>query len=437
MFKREKIQSYYLYDTSVENVFINEFLPDAPGDYVKIFLFALMYADIGATIGNEDIAKQLSIKIEEVLAAWTYWEEKGLVEKEYTDKNNQFAYNVIFIGLKDKIFCNNGRAKKKEDAKSKNLPVSMEDQELKELYRGIEQAMGRILQGREPLTVMNWIKDYNLSKDYILYAFDFCKKERNNTAINYVGAVIKDWFSAGLNTVEAVENYLEENSNRHYLYKRVMRALGFLRNPTEEEQRIMDVWFDDLSLNINEVLEACKKTSGISNPNINYVNKVLTSPRSGGGGSRGAGSDRSSGLGGGGLISAVMKSYEEDRRQAEEGAEARRKEVYEQAPKIKEIDDKIRAISIDITKEMLAKRPDTKEIIEDLKKQQNKLLDEKAYLLTENNFRLNYMDIAYKCDLCKDEGLLEDGSRCSCFGEKLETRMKELEKNQAKEYNEA
>ena len=27
-----------------ENLFINEFLPDAPGDCVKVFLFGLMYA---------------------------------------------------------------------------------------------------------------------------------------------------------------------------------------------------------------------------------------------------------------------------------------------------------------------------------------------------------------------------------------------------------
>ena len=29
-FKREKINNYYLHDTAVENVFINEFLPVAP-----------------------------------------------------------------------------------------------------------------------------------------------------------------------------------------------------------------------------------------------------------------------------------------------------------------------------------------------------------------------------------------------------------------------
>ena len=37
----------------------------------------------------------------------------------------------------------------------------------------------------------------------------------------------------------------------------------------------MDRWFDDMDYTIDKVLEACGKTSGISNPNINYVNKIL------------------------------------------------------------------------------------------------------------------------------------------------------------------
>lgn len=426
MFKREEIQSYYLYDTLVENVFINEFLPDAPGNYVKIFLFALMYADIGGGIENDDIAKQLSLKIEEVLSAWTYWEEKGVIEKEYPDKKNPFVYNVIFTGLKDKIFCNNGKAKKKRNGEVADFPANMNDKELKELYSGVEQIMGRILQGKEPLTIMNWVKDYNLSKDYILYAFDFCKKERNNTTINYVGAVIKEWASNGLVNVEEIEDYLQENSNRHYLYKRVMKALGFMRNPTEEEQRIMDVWFDDFSLNINEVLEACKKTSGISNPNLNYVNKVLTSSKKGEGGEKNSGGGSGGEGANGRLISAVMRSYEEDRKSGEEQAEKRRKEVYEKVPGIKAIDEEVKSISMEISREMLARRADSAKTIEKLKRKQSELLDEKAYLLTENDFKVNYMDIAYKCSLCLDEGLLENGARCSCFAEKLELKIKEL-----------
>ena len=36
-FVREKIKDFYLLDSRIENIFINEYLPAAPGDYVKVY----------------------------------------------------------------------------------------------------------------------------------------------------------------------------------------------------------------------------------------------------------------------------------------------------------------------------------------------------------------------------------------------------------------
>ena len=62
-------------------MFINEYMVSAPGDYVKVYLFAQMYTGLGVEISNEDIAKQLSMDIEDVLKAWTYWEKMGIIRK--------------------------------------------------------------------------------------------------------------------------------------------------------------------------------------------------------------------------------------------------------------------------------------------------------------------------------------------------------------------
>ena len=45
-FKRKESKDYFLLVTSVENIFINEYMTAAPGDYVKVYLFALMYAEV-------------------------------------------------------------------------------------------------------------------------------------------------------------------------------------------------------------------------------------------------------------------------------------------------------------------------------------------------------------------------------------------------------
>lgn len=56
-FIKEKIKDFYLLDASVENIFINEYMPAAPGDYVKVFLYAGMYAEYGLEMSTEKMAE--------------------------------------------------------------------------------------------------------------------------------------------------------------------------------------------------------------------------------------------------------------------------------------------------------------------------------------------------------------------------------------------
>ena len=62
-------ENWYLKDTGIENIFINEYMTQAPGDYVKIYILALMYAKMGADISNEAIAKSVGVEEEDVLKA--------------------------------------------------------------------------------------------------------------------------------------------------------------------------------------------------------------------------------------------------------------------------------------------------------------------------------------------------------------------------------
>ena len=58
-FKTERIKDFYLLATEVENIFINEYLPQAPGDYVKVYLYALLYAKQQTEITHHGLAVQL------------------------------------------------------------------------------------------------------------------------------------------------------------------------------------------------------------------------------------------------------------------------------------------------------------------------------------------------------------------------------------------
>ena len=408
-FKREKINDYFLLDTGVENIFINEHMASAPGDFVKVYLLALMYADLDLDITNEEIARHLSLEHEDVLKAWTYWEKIGAIRKIRTNPEDKFNYDVEFVTLKGQLY---GKSSKKSYAADHNTKSLMADKDIKDMFAAIEKITGRVISGTELMEVLSWINDYGASPEVVVYGYSYCLQKKKKD-IKYIAAVIKAWAAEGLRDVLSVEKHLSENEKKQYLYKRVFQALGFSRNATEEERRIMDTWFETMGFSLDRVLTACSKTSGISNPNINYVNKVLINwYEEESSGNAGGGSDKKDVTSG-----EILKYFEMLRQKNEEAAEERRRAVYDAVPRIREIEDELTGISSEMSRMILSDRVDRKEAMEALKKRMDHLNTEKAFLLTDNGFEIDHMDVKHRCPDCKDTGMLETGEKCKCFAE--------------------
>ena len=77
----EKNRDIFLYTSRVENLFISEFMPDAPGDYVKVFLLGLMYAQYNEEMDSRKIAISLGLSEDEVEEAWIYWASRGVIKR--------------------------------------------------------------------------------------------------------------------------------------------------------------------------------------------------------------------------------------------------------------------------------------------------------------------------------------------------------------------
>ena len=417
-FEREKIKDLFLLDTSVENIFINEYMVSAPGDFVKIYMFAYMYAGLGIDITNEEIAKHMSMDHEDVLKAWTYWERMGLVRKIRKDPEDKFRYDIEFISLKEQLYGE--KTKKKSFSQADTLPTIMSDKEIQDMFAEIEKIAGKVISGTEMMEIVSLMNDFNAPPELIIYGYGYCAKKKKKN-INYITAVIKGWIEDGLRDVAAVEKSLSERDKKQHLYRRVFQALGFARNATEEEKRIMDSWFDTMGFSLDKVLSACSKTSGINNPNINYVNKVLVNWHEEGG-------DGAPGRKDGELTTGEIKKYYETLiRKEEEDAEKRRGQVYEKVPRIKEIEEEIAASNRELSKIIISDRVDGKKAMEEIKSRLDALNMEKAFLLTDNGFEMDFMDIRYTCPECRDTGILETGERCQCFREITREKIRLLE----------
>lgn len=393
-YKKEELATCYLGDTTVENIFIREYMTFAPGEYVKVFLLGLMAAESGEEMTDEKIAGELSQNLAEVNKAWEYWQKAGLV------KTGDDAR--VFVSLRENIYGSEDKAR--ESTSGERSAVHLIDTQLKELLDKVERILARPLNGTESRSIASLIDDEQASYEAIAYAYKYCAS-LGKTGHRYVAAVVRNWTKEGLRTVDRITEYLGENDERHSSYRRISTALGFSRNLTEEEKRIIDTWFDDHDLTLAGILNACKKTAGINNPNINYVNAVLTNGRDDKSGATGA---------------DVRRYYEELRSRAEDEASAHRQEVQRKVPEIKAIDDELIDTGVETGKVMTSGGSNIRESIEKLAKKNEALKQKRVALLTANNIPIDYEEPKYRCRICKDTGITDEGARCRCYVDRVQ-----------------
>ena len=113
----------------------------------------------------------------------------------------------------------------------------------------------------------------------------------------------------------------------------------------------------------------------------------------------------------------IQKQYELIQKENMEKIEVRKKTLYDKLPRLKEIEDEMVKLSIDITRAILSESHTTEVLIDKLKNKQLDLKVEKAEILSANKYPIDYLDPIYKCKLCKDTGFV-NYQKCKCYKQK-------------------
>lgn len=115
----------------------------------------------------------------------------------------------------------------------------------------------------------------------------------------------------------------------------------------------------------------------------------------------------------------ILLNYEKKRDKAERNFEKRKKHLYSQIPQIEEIDDEINKTGLEMMR-LVLKNPSDKDLLaKQAKDKINDLNKKKKELFEFYGVPKNYLDIKYECNICKDRGFLEDGSKCNCLKQQL------------------
>ncbi|MBQ1489543.1 MAG: DnaD domain protein [Eubacterium sp.] len=409
-FVKENIRDFYLRDVQIETIFINEYLPAAPGDYVKVYIYGYMYAELGLEMSNARIAQQLGLSEKKVNEAWEYWEKMGTIRKLYLDRDGKIDFTVEFMNLKSLMYGKGDYAKEPSEQESVQV---FGNEGIRQMFDRMENLLGRTMSSTEVKRVLAWVSDYKIRPDVVLYGLEYCL-EKGKDNLRYVESVLKGWNEEGLLNVEDVTRHLSEVDQRFYQYRRVLRALGFQRNATEEEKRMMDSWFDMYGFSMDRVLEACAKTAGIASPNFNYVNKVLVNWKSEA--QRRGDGDVNKKIT---INQAQLRKYysylrEKEAREADE----RLAEIYSKIPRIREIDRRSTELGATLSKALILGSEGDQG--PEIREQMERLAEERAVQLTDHDYPMDYTDIHYLCEKCHDTGITDLGERCSCAIERTE-----------------
>lgn len=389
MFKKEASDNFYLYSTEVDNAFIADFMLGAKEGYVKAYLLALMYTNLGLGIDNQTVKRKLSLSDDEIEDCWSYWESKGVIKRKEED--------IIFVNLREQIGKTAAISEKHEE-------TLLDDKELAKLYKDIQKATGRMLEAREMNEIVYWINESKINPELILYCYSYCSQKRKSNSFRYVGAVLRDWQKRNIKTVDDVEIYLDDNDSRFNLYKTIFNELGFSRNPTAEEKRLINSWVDEFEISIDRILEACKQTIAIPNPNLKYVDAVLKEAKK-----PNAKEEN--------VAIRINDIYQKIREENEAKTKAMRAKVFSKIPRVKAIMEELGELNLKQAQALIKR---DRAALSEAKNRIDSLIKEKASLLTSNGFSENATDKIYSCAKCKDTGVLEDGSPCTCYAEKLE-----------------
>ena len=123
------------------------------------------------------------------------------------------------------------------------------------------------------------------------------------------------------------------------------------------------------------------------------------------------------------IYSEIFEEYQRDKKAAEKNAEQLKYMIYKRIPRLKEIEDEIKAKGVELFKSAVSHGDMNK--FEDFKNCCNKLRQERQNILRSLGMDENSIEPRYKCKICKDTGMV-DTKKCSCFNKRLAEKYYQL-----------
>ena len=285
--------------TLLPNDFIDNYMVNANGEFVKVYLFLLRHLDDPcSSLTISMIADCLNNTENDILRAFRYWESEGLLRLE-KDADGRIAG----IELQKTGLTQNGSSQNEakvsrtpvqapadtaavpvqetqpaaaKAAVSKAVPIDTfrAQKELKSLLFIAEQYLGKTLTRTDVDTITYFYDTLHMSADLIEYLIETCV-ENGHKSMHYIQKVALSWADSGIETVsQAREQSASYNRNCYT----VLNAFGIKnRGPASSELTYIKKWAEEYGFTLDIIQEACRRTiSATHQPSFEYADSILT-----------------------------------------------------------------------------------------------------------------------------------------------------------------
>lgn len=211
--------------TTVDNIFINNYLPYADSNYVKIYLYGLYKCQDSNSKDNtlENFSNELHISQEDIEKAFSYWQEQGLVQIL-----NLIPYEVRYLPITDVL----NNHKKYNEKKYANFNTQAQ-----------EILSGRMITPNEYREYYDLVERLHIEKDALLQIINYCVKIKgDNVGYNYITTIAKDWANKKITTSKQVEQKIQEIEGLCGETSELIKALSLKRALNFDELELYKKW---------------------------------------------------------------------------------------------------------------------------------------------------------------------------------------------------
>lgn len=321
--------------TTVSDIFIDQYMPKANGEFVKVYLYLLRATGSGAGIATiSEIADHFSNTEADIIRALNYWASEGILQLQsgadgqimginlcsLSVSGMQAAQSNIQSAVADNAAQNNLQNSVANNAAQNNLQngvvnndaqnisttnIRMQDSvvaklktqttdkpassqkeytldeikefrknpDISELFFIIETYLKHTLSSTDTNMVLYWLDELHFSTDLVEYLVEYCIT-KGHSSLRYMNKVALGWADAGIKTVDQAKDDAAAHSQ---IYYSVMKALGITgRNLVDSEVSLINKWVGEYGFDIELVKAACSKTiSAIQKPSFEYTDSIL------------------------------------------------------------------------------------------------------------------------------------------------------------------